>query len=61
MTSKIYFCIKNDYKNNNNMDFYIAHTPEIKINPVKNIKKHTCNIILNVKVHNNVIGKNVYK
>ena len=50
---------------NNNIDFYIAHTPEIQINALysctiqicirnkieikKYIKKHSCHIILNLK------------
>ena len=44
--------------NNNNIDFYIAHTPEIQIYALYNInmqrkniyiKTITCNIILNLK------------
>ena len=52
-------CSGNKHKNNNNIDFYIAHIPEIQINALynkdmhtnkrKNYIKHTCNIILNIK------------
>ena len=51
--------------NNNTIDFYISHTPEIQINGLYNknthtkYEKHTCNIILNLSPH--VIGKNLYE
>ena len=54
--------------NNNNINFYTAHTPEIQINALYNAnimhnkikyKKHTCNIILKLKSIY-VIGKNLY-